>query len=128
MKKIYFLLFLLSNQLCFGQCDDPVVEMLRGVWVKDTRPGDTIKFAMTKGLDYRFELILADRPRPQAAPAGPYDFRALGTTMLVHWLLSSSSIAQTIPFFFDKDKQVITLGNFYRPKTEGQTFKFRKVK
>jgi len=128
MKKTLILIFLLSNQLYFGQCDDPIVKILRGVWVKDTQPADTIKFAMTLALDQSFELILADVPRPQGGPAGLYEFRALNGAMLIHWIPAGSFIPQTIPFFIDKDKQHITLGNFYSPKTAGQTFKFHKIK
>jgi len=126
MKKTLLLLLIFCSQLNFAQCDDDLlIKMLRGVWVKDTYPSDTIEFSMKLGPEMRFELIMADLRRPQS---GTYNYRVLGTTMIVQWLLSSNSFAQTIPFFIDRDKQHITLGNFYRSKTDGQTFKFHKIK
>ena len=128
MKRTLILIFLLSNQLYFRQCDDPIVKMLRGVWVKDTQPTGTIKFAMRLGHDQGFELIFADVPKLQAGPFGLYEFRAFERAMLIHWTLSANFIAQTISFFIDEEKQHITLENFYRTKTPGQTFKFHKIK
>ncbi len=129
MKKTLVLLtFLLSNQFYFGQCDDPIAKLLKGVWVRDTNPKDTIKFGMIKHLDQNFELILADKKRPQGGPSGLYEYRALNGAMLIHWIPSSSFIPQTISFFIDKNPETITLGNFYRGKTDEQTFKFHKIK
>lgn len=126
MKKLLILILLLCNQVHFGQCNDPVVKMLRGVWVKETSPTDTIKFAMSIESDYRFELILANKP--QGGLFGTYEFRILGTTMLVRSFLSSNSGAEAIPFYFGQNGQVLTIGNFYGSGTTEKTLTFRKIK
>ena len=125
MKKILVFIFLISNQLYFGQCEDPIAKMLEGVWVKDTSPKDTIKFGM-KNQYQNFELILADQ-KNQYGPAGPYEYRALDGAMLIHWTFAGSFIPQTISFFRGRDGG-ITIGNFYRTKTDEKTFKFHKIK
>lgn len=124
MKKFFLAagLFLLSQNY-YGQDDHSVVEKLTGIWVKTTHSKDTLKISALK----RFELVPADVPKPQGIPAGPYTFTTLGTTMLVHWLLSSYSGAQCVPFHFANEERELSIGNFYHSDKEGEMLTFRKV-
>jgi hypothetical protein len=128
LKKIILILLTLFSQQWLAQCDDPVVKKLQGVWVRDAHPNDTIKFGMRLGREESFELILADKPRPQSGPAGLYDFRTLGSTMLIHWLPSGSSHSEAITFYYSSDFKSISLENFYRRPSKDKLYTFKKLK
>lgn len=128
VRKTLLLLLLAVSHNYVAQCDDPVAEFLKGVWVKDSQPADTIRFGMSPVSPYNFELVMAGVNRPQPGPAGLYEYRALQGAMLIHWIPAGSFIPRTISFFVDKDREHITLGNFYRPGNPVKTFQFRRLK
>lgn len=78
--------------------------------------------------DYRFVLIPADKSRARGSFFGPYEFRTLGTTMLVKSFLSSSSKAQVVGFSFENSFQTLEIENFYDFDAKEKTLTFRKVK
>jgi len=124
MKKAIIILLITIGKHAVAQCNDPIVNMLRGTWVKTSGSADTIKFSMKMESNYRFELILANRK----GPFGLYEFRSLGTTMLVHLFASNNSGSEAVPFYFDKSLKQLSIGNFYHADDKEKLLTFRKIK
>ena len=125
MKKILMVFFITIYQISFSQDDHEIAIMLKGTWVKTTNSKDTICFPWYKNSDHTFKLTIGNNSK--YGPAGPYSYTSLGTTMLVHWIPSGDSGANAIPFYIDKERKEIKIGNFYHAIGEGKLMTFRKI-
>ena len=103
--------------------------LLKGKWVKTTNARDTLFFEMRKGTETLFILTLQKGTHPPRDPEGLYSFKFVPTGITVNWMFSSTvHNSKPIPFRFNDSKTILTIGNFYRAKNEGELLDFKQLK